>query len=140
MNRGLAQGRGWSSLRWVCSRRQVFSPKASLPVCAPAREEGRGATALLLGLDQAPPEAGALALVCSGPVGHSPSGWTGLRPGSAIPALWTAPFPSRCWGWSLGSGPCPVCAEDSGACRQADSQGALKNAAHRGWWSHLSHG
>ena len=74
VNRGLARGRGWSSLRWVCSRQQVVSPKASLPICSPAREEGKGATALLLGLDQAPPETGALAFVCSRPVGHSPLG------------------------------------------------------------------
>ena len=32
-----------------------------------------------------------------------------------------------------------VCREGLGACRQADSQGALKSAAHRGWRSHLSH-
>lgn len=31
VNRGLARGRGWSSLRWVCSRQQVVSPKASPP-------------------------------------------------------------------------------------------------------------
>ena len=32
-----------------------------------------------------------------------------------------------------------MCREGLGVCRQADSQGALKSAAHRGWRSHLSH-